>query len=130
MAQIQTRMTKQRSIILEELCKQKTHPTADELHIIVRGRLPRISLGTVYRNLEFLAETGKIIKLETAGTTKRFDGDISEHRHVRCVRCGCIADIKVSGSPPDIKNLKIDGFKITAVRIEYSGLCTGCDIVQ
>ena len=60
MAQPQTRMTRQRAVILEELRKVKTHPTADELNSIVRERLPRISLGTVYRNLDFLADTGEI----------------------------------------------------------------------
>ena len=64
MAQVQTRMTRQRAVILEELRKTKSHPTADELYSIVRERLPRISLGTVYRNLDFLAETGEILKLE------------------------------------------------------------------
>lgn len=54
MAQVQTRMTRQRAVILEELRKTATHPTADELYSIVRRRLPRISLGTVYRNLDFL----------------------------------------------------------------------------
>ena len=69
MAQPQTRMTRQRAVILEELRKVKTHPTADELYSIVRERLPRISLGTVYRNLDFLADTGEIRRLEAAGTT-------------------------------------------------------------
>lgn len=60
MAQVQTRMTRQRAVILEELRKTATHPTADELYSIVRRRLPRISLGTVYRNLDFLADSGEI----------------------------------------------------------------------
>ena len=47
-------MTRQRAVILEELRKLTTHPTADELYQIVRARMPRISLGTVYRNLCFL----------------------------------------------------------------------------
>ena len=93
MAQPQTRMTRQRAVILEELRKVKTHPTADELYSIVRERLPRISLGTVYRNLDFLADTGEIRRLEAAGTTKRFDGDISWHQHVRCIHCGRIGDV-------------------------------------
>ena len=50
--QIQRRMTKQRRIILEELRKVRSHPTADEIYAMVRRRLPRISLGTVYRNLD------------------------------------------------------------------------------
>ena len=56
MSQPQTRMTRQRMVILEELRKVKTHPTADELYAMVRTRMPRISLGTVYRNLDFLTE--------------------------------------------------------------------------
>jgi Fur family ferric uptake transcriptional regulator len=57
-------MTRQRRVILEELRKVNTHPSADEIYEIVRKRLPRISLGTVYRNLEILSESGDIQKLE------------------------------------------------------------------
>ncbi|MDR2745258.1 MAG: transcriptional repressor, partial [Desulfovibrio sp.] len=76
-------MTRQRSVILEELRKVDTHPTADELYTIVRVRLPHISLGTVYRNLEYLVAAGEIARLESAGTSMRFDGDVSGHQHVR-----------------------------------------------
>ena len=54
------RMTRQRRVILEELCKVDTHPSADEVYVMVRKRLPRISLGTVYRNLEILTQSGEI----------------------------------------------------------------------
>ena len=73
MSQPQTRMTRQRMVILEELRKVKTHPTADELYAMVRTRMPRISLGTVYRNLDFLTESKEILKLESAGSIRRFD---------------------------------------------------------
>ncbi|MBW2706713.1 MAG: transcriptional repressor, partial [Deltaproteobacteria bacterium] len=49
-------MTRQRQVILEELRKVDTHPSADEVYEMVRKRLPRISLGTVYRNLEILSQ--------------------------------------------------------------------------
>ncbi|MDP3286289.1 MAG: transcriptional repressor, partial [Desulfobacterales bacterium] len=68
------RMTRQRAVILEELKKVKTHPGADEIYEMVRKRLPRISLGTVYRNLEVLSELREIQKFEHVGTLKRFDG--------------------------------------------------------
>ena len=64
-------MTKQRKVILEELRKQHTHPSADEVYRMVRHRLPRISLGTVYRNLEVLVQMGEIQKLELSGSLKR-----------------------------------------------------------
>ena len=93
MSQPQTRMTRQRMVILEELRKVKTHPTADELYAMVRTRMPRISLGTVYRNLDFLTESKEILKLESAGSIRRFDGDTRPHQHVRCRVCGKIGDV-------------------------------------
>ena len=80
MSQPQTRMTRQRMVILEELRKVKTLPTADELYAMVRTRMPRISLGTVYRNLDFLTESKEILKLESAGSIRRFDGDTRPHQ--------------------------------------------------
>ena len=61
------RLTTQRQIILEELGKVTSHPTANEVYDMVRKRLPRIGLGTVYRNLELLAETIAECKGEQTG---------------------------------------------------------------
>ena len=69
-----TRMTNQRRVILEELRKVHTHPTVDELYTIVKARMPHISLGTVYRNLDLLTETGEVLKLDSAGSMRRYDG--------------------------------------------------------
>ena len=127
MAQVQTRMTRQRAVILEELRKTKSHPTADELYSIVRERLPRISLGTVYRNLDFLADSGEIRRLEAAGSTKRFDGDISWHQHVRCLRCGRIGDVMQPLATPSVDGIQVEGFfSIVGSRIEFDGICVEC----
>jgi Fur family ferric uptake transcriptional regulator len=69
-------MTRQRKVILEEIRKTDSHPTADELYQRVRQRLPHVSLGTIYRNLETLAASGLIQKLEMGGSQKRFDGNL------------------------------------------------------
>ena len=127
MAQVQTRMTRQRAVILEELRKLKSHPTADELYSVVRERLPRISLGTVYRNLDFLADSGEIRRLEAAGSTKRFDGDISDHQHVRCIYCGRIGDVMSLRQAPGVEGLQAGGFaRILHSRVEYDGVCEVC----
>ncbi|MBQ9451760.1 MAG: transcriptional repressor [Desulfovibrio sp.] len=125
--QTQPRMTRQRAIILEELRKLKSHPTADELYGIVRERLPRISLGTVYRNLDFLVENGDVICLESAGSTRRFDGDISAHQHVRCIYCGRIGDVATMCEPPSVEGVYAEGFaNIHNSRVEYDGVCEIC----
>ena len=121
------RLTTQRQIILEELAKVKTHPTASELYDMVRKRLPRIGLGTVYRNLELMADSGMILKLEVGGTQKRFDATTDEHYHIRCAGCGRVDDINM----PVIKHLVAEAGAITAYTIighhvEFTGICSAC----
>lgn len=120
--------TNQRRIIIEELRKLKTHPTADELYAIVREKLPQISLGTVYRNLELLAEAGKILKLELSGKQKRFDGNINKHFHMRCSCCGRIEDMEAEemSEIDDKLNDLVDKLKVDGYRLELSGLCSRC----
>lgn len=121
------RVTEQRRIILEELKKVKSHPTANEIYDMVRKRLPKISLGTVYRNLEILSEAGLIQKLELAGTQKRFDGIVENHCHVRCLGCGRVEDISVDPIPAIDAALKgQSGYKILWHRLEFIGLCPRC----
>ncbi len=126
-SQLQLRITKQRKIILEELRRSDCHPTADELYGTVRRRLPRISLGTVYRNLELLSRGGMIQKLENAGGKNRFDGMVERHYHIHCRRCGRVADLKVAPLP-DLNGLVSDpgGFSVTGHRLEFTGFCSRC----
>lgn len=122
-----TRMTNQRRIILEELRKVDTHPTVDELYSIVKARMPHISLGTVYRNLDLLADTGEILRIDSAGNMRRFDGRMEPHRHVRCTVCGKVGDVFTDGSDePAVDHLDVPGFSVTTVRVEYDGICDEC----
>lgn len=130
MPQPQTRMTRQRMVILEELRKVCSHPTADELHSLVRSRMPRISLGTVYRNLDLLAASKEVLKLESAGSMRRFDGNPMPHCHVRCVHCGRVADVPAENQEPAIDRVTVPGFTVTAARIEYVGVCDECAALE
>lgn len=123
----QMRMTKQRQIILEELRKVTSHPTADEVYQMVRKRMPKISLGTVYRNLEILSSLGNVQKISVGGTQKRFDGDISLHSHIRCNECGRVADLDLKlESAIESKANKLTDFSILGHRLEFIGLCPDC----
>ena len=120
-------MTRQRMIILEELRKVNTHPSADEVYEMVRKRLPRISLGTVYRNLELLSKTGEIQKLELGSTLKRFDGNPYDHYHIRCIQCDRVVDAHIdSGLNFDDVISKTSDFKIIGHKLEFIGLCPEC----
>jgi Fur family ferric uptake transcriptional regulator len=120
-------MTRQRQVILDELTRCASHPTADELHRLVRKRMPRISLGTVYRNLEILAESGLVQKLEVAGNQKRFDGTITDHYHMRCVRCGRVEDAPVAPMPQVAQALREAlGYRVLGHRLEFTVICPRC----
>jgi len=125
------RMTTQRQVILEELRKLKSHPTAGELCQIVRQRLPRISLGTVYRNLEILSRSGVVLKLDVAGLEMRFDGTVDNHYHVRCLDCGRVADVDmvpVEGLERTIG--QHSDFEVLGHRLEFVGHCPACKQAQ
>ncbi len=121
------RNTPQRQIILEELCRLKSHPTASELYEIVRKRLPRISLGTVYRNLDVLHGEGLIAKLDLAGHEARFDGMAAPHCHVRCTQCAIVRDLpEIDPRKFELASAEMNGFLIEGFKLEYSGICPEC----
>ena len=121
------RETRQRAVILEALRQTKTHPTADQLFRRVRRRLPRISLGTVYRNLELLCQRGDILKLDVGGGQRRFDADTSSHHHIRCSECGRINDVDGSAPAGFERRFSDDvGYEVTGHRIELIGVCPDC----
>lgn len=121
------RMTRQRTVILRELSNTEAHPTACEVYDMVRRELPRVSLGTVYRNLELLARDGKIRKLNLDGEQKRFDGRISHHYHLKCLECGRIFDIDLPDQMEIVRKAnRRNKCLVTGYRLEFTGLCPGC----
>ena len=121
------RMTHQREVILDEIKKSTTHPTADELYEKIKKKLPRISLATVYRNLDIMSEAGLINKLEISGRQKRFDWDLDQHDHIYCVQCHRVDNIDLGSKkqvtlPDDINH----GYHVSGCRVEFFGICPKC----
>jgi len=101
--------------------------TADELYWVVRKKMPKISLATVYRNLEFLSEAGMIAKLEVGGRQKCFDSDVLGHDHVFCVQCHKVDNVVLDSNKEDYPSHGVmDGYIIMGRRLEFVGLCPGC----
>ena len=98
------------------------------MYEVVRRRLPKISLGTVYRNLEFLSASGVIQKLPMGGGEARFDGNVSRHAHVQCVECGRVED--VSAPSLDLNGGVTNdwgGYRILGYRLMFVGVCPECE---
>jgi Fe2+ or Zn2+ uptake regulation protein len=125
------RMTRQRRVILEELRRNNDHPTADLIYERVRRRLPRVSLGTIYRNLEVLSSLGEIQTLEMSGAQKRFDGIAQKHYHIRCIHCGSVDDAPIA--PLSRLEDALYGstvYTIICHRLEFVGLCPACSSID
>ena len=85
--------SKQRQAIMDFLCSRTDHPTAEVIYQNVKAQLPNISLGTVYRNLNQLADNGRIRRIKGANDAEHFDGNTSAHQHFICTICGAVDDI-------------------------------------
>ena len=123
------RLTGPRRAILEVLRGTETHPTAEWLHRLVRRRLPRVSLGTVYRNLRLLVAEGLVKELP--GPHARFDGNTRDHHRFTCLACGRIADLDAPLTEPHSRALvsrvaSLGGFSVSHHRIEFFGRCGAC----
>src|SRR5512136_30841 len=124
-------MIHQREAILAEIKKDPSHPTADEIYERVRKRLPRISMGTVYRNLDVLSSCGLIHRLEPGLPQMRFDSVTHDHYHVTCMQCGKIEDAPIETSDNALKNLenalgRLTKHGIFGHKLEFVGLCKEC----
>jgi len=125
--EVKHRMTRQKAVILEELKALKNHPTADELYRLVRRKLPRISLGTVYRNLDKLARAGLIRKLELGNGQGRFDADLSDHYHIRCIKCNRVDDVRSSAQISYGRFASdFSDFEVVGYNLEFVGVCSDC----
>lgn len=122
-----TRMTRQRKTILRVLKNTTSHPTADWIYEKVKKEIPNISLGTIYRNLNVLAESGKISVLDYGSSHSRYDGNPDHHYHLRCQKCGGVFDLNIDF---DLNlNEQINNnteFKAFSHRLEFSGICPNC----
>jgi Fe2+ or Zn2+ uptake regulation protein len=121
------RQTEPRRVLLQEIKDLNSHPTADDIFDIVRKKVPRVSLGTIYRNLEVLCQQGFIQKIETGGSQRRFDGHTENHYHFRCVTCGQIIDLTQKPLEEIERALtKISPYEILGHRLELIGRCHSC----
>lgn len=122
--------SRQRAAILSFLQSRKDHPTAELVYSNVKEEFPKISLGTVYRNLNQLAKAGIIAK-HSFGVLgiDHFDYNISPHFHFVCNRCHAVIDLPMACHDfPEIEAEASKGFDglIQGHRLYFCGICKNC----
>ncbi len=125
--QIIFRKSKQRNRILELLSSTGTHPTADWIYDKLKKEFPRLSLGTVYRNLSTLVEQGLVKKIHFGSTFDRFEANTQPHYHLICESCGKILDFEMPiYDDLNTQAKRLTNFIIHHHKLEFFGMCEDC----
>lgn len=121
------RKSRQREKILELLRSTDGHPTAEQIYSMLKPEMKRLSLGTVYRNLNVLVGQGLAKKLEFGSSFDRYDAVVSNHYHLVCEKCGSVYDLPMEADTGIVKlAAEKTSFIIRDHRIEFFGLCKKC----
>lgn len=116
------RMTRQRQEVYRILLEERDHPTANEVFIRAKDRLPNLSLATVYNCLEALVQHGLIRQVNFDRESSRYCPNLREHGHFHDAETGVIHDIdfKPGSNLADILDLP-PGAVVSDVEITLRG---------
>ena len=121
------RYSRQREEVFRILKSTTSHPTAEWVYFQAKRKIPKLSLGTVYRNLNHQYQKGAIRKLCFGTPFEHFDGNTSPHQHFLCKRCGKIYDLFLDLENELVaKARRLKKFKVEKVEVEFQGLCLDC----
>ena len=121
------RHSRQREMICEYLMSSCEHPSAEMIFADLREQIPNLSLGTVYRNLRLLEETGRIRKVTTHQNTDRYDARSEAHAHFVCNRCGLVQDLAPLDTDAAKENCHIDPCdRVQWMNVIFGGTCAAC----
>ena len=121
------RLTRQRRLVYETLAATESHPDAEQLIAMVRGRDPRVSVATVYNTLRLLAEAGWVLELRGLGPKTRYDANVGQHDHFTCRVCGRVEDIPAQlDSVYRLRGTGLERYRIDEVHVHARGLCADC----
>ena len=124
----QTKHFKKRDAILTCLRGTTIHPSAEWIYMQLKDEIPKLSLGTVYRNLAYFKETGKAISVGTVKGIERFDGNTSPHVHFICNSCGAVIDLPEVAVPEELKASAESGCggSVCSCQLSFCGICSNC----
>ena len=118
--------SRQRELIYQKVCEQPLHLTAEAVYNALKEENPKLSLGTVYRNLNTLCDSGLLTRVEVSKGSERFDGDVLPHDHLICEDCGEVVDIPGDVAVDLSAVERATGLHITGHSTIYKGFCSRC----
>ena len=123
-----TRYSKKRAAILAAIRGTDCHPSAEWVYQTLKPNHPDLSLGTVYRNLDFFQERGDIRSVGVIKGQERFDGITTPPSHFICRHCGAVMDLsrtelasRIARDVSEQYGLMVEHHELT-----FHGLCPTC----
>jgi len=123
---MKTRATRQLATIYDTLAAATDHPTARQVFQRVRDRIPQVSLGTVYRNLEKLQQQGRARAIRLDGGVAHYDAMMAAHDHFVCECCGTVSDLPRVARRAACADLEAEGFVVRWQTTSIYGTCSDC----
>ena len=121
------RHSRQRERIYEYLTRSKEHPSAERIYLALRGELPDLSLGTVYRNLKLLEEMGMVRRVIAHQGNERYDSICNDHVHFICQKCGSVVDVADTIPDEMLRWVSLEeGFQVSRQEVMLTGCCPRC----
>ena len=122
------RATKQRTLLLDLIQDLHGHLDADELYRIAKGKDPRVSLATVYRNLQLFKKLGVVEERHFDEAHHHYETATSlQHHHLVCLDCGKVCEFQYSGMKRMLKEAaQQEGFEVTGGDVVLAGFCAQC----
>ena len=121
------KVTPQRLAVYEALANTKEHPNAEMIFNGLQATYPTMSLATVYKTIDILHEIGLVQILNAGEDSFRYDADVSEHAHIRCVECGRVDDVfgldTAKFNDQIQQNTK---YRLVGQQFYFYGICADC----
>jgi len=118
------RFTSQRRHVYDVLLQKLDHPTAEDVFLRAKRKMPDISHATVYNCLDALVQCGLVRKVQLERGATRFCPNMEEHAHYYCAGCGEVFDVALPAEKPSVPRPR--GFKVDHYEIAVHGLCGDC----
>jgi Fur family peroxide stress response transcriptional regulator len=121
------RLTPQRREVYDVLLADRDHPTATEVFLRAKKKIPSISLATVYNCLETLVDCGLVRQVNVEREATRYCPNLEEHAHFVCEGCGAVVDIPVASGRRLGEVFRMPrGLRATHAEVTLRGTCDSC----
>lgn len=125
------KVTPQRLAVYRALAASKEHPSAEMIFSELKETFPTMSLATVYKTVDVLAEIGLVQKLNVGEDSFRYDAWVEDHSHIRCTSCGRVDDLTDFDAAPILESAGIGtDYRITGQQFYFYGVCKECQKKQ